>query len=263
MKYLILSGGSGTRLWPLSRKLFAKQFLELINNKSLLQNSVERIFDGRNKDDIFIVSNEESKFIVMDQMYEVISDYNKNNIIIEPISKNTCFAIVYSLLYFNDEDIIVTLSSDHFIKDEKQFLSVLKKAALCIKNGSIALLGIKSDTAKQNYGYIKAGKSIGNSAFEIEKFIEKPDIKTATGLIGEGYYLNAGVFIFTKKARFSEVKAYYRETLELYYNLEKKMMNNQEFSNDDYSGLSGISFDKAILEKSKNIITSLPGTFRN
>jgi len=252
MNFLILAGGSGTKLWPLSRKFFAKQFLTLFNDKSLLQNTVERIYkNSQLKNNIFIITNEDSKFIVYDQISKEIFDFDKKNIIVEPVSEGTLPAIIYGSSFFNENDIIIVLSSDHFINDEKEFFLTIKEAVnIAAKHNKIILIGIKPDSPKNIYGYILKGKNYNNNAYFVEEFIEKPYYSLIKDLINnENCLWNAGIFIFKIKTFLNELEEHAPLLYELYLRIK-----NENNLNQIYSEFQNSSFDKIILEKSKNLI---------
>ncbi len=257
MNFLILAGGSGTKLWPLSRKFFAKQFLTLFNEKSLLQNSVERIYKNNNsKNNLFIVTNEDSKFIVYDQMKEKLPDFDKNNVIVEPLSLGTLPAIIYGSLYFNEDDIITILSSDHFINDETNFFNTIKNAIEIADKDKIVIIGIKPDSPKNIYGYIFKGVSYDKKqAYIVEKFIEKPEIKMAEDFLKNSNCLwNAGIFVFRIKNFLKELKEYSLESYNIYLKLKELKEKKINIDKNIYSEFKNLSFDKVILEKSKNVI---------
>ncbi|MBP7552428.1 MAG: mannose-1-phosphate guanylyltransferase/mannose-6-phosphate isomerase [Spirochaetes bacterium] len=249
MKYLILAGGLGTRIWPLSRRLFPKLFLNLTSSISLFQETILRVKD-ENPANVFVVTTEELKFIVYDQILKSELKIPKENIIVEPVSKNTLAAISYGISRFDDDDVIAVLSSDHFIQSNEVFLRHLKKAVNGAKSGYITTLGIKVTSPIVDYGYIKKGESLSeNNLYKSVSFKEKPTLEEASKYYRDGLYLwNAGIFIFQKKTFVEELKKYHYEA--------EKLLNFYSDKNLDpkiYDSIPDISIDKGLLEKSDKI----------
>lgn len=249
MKYLILAGGLGTRIWPLSRRLFPKLFLNLTSSISLFQETILRVKD-ENPANVFVITTEELKFIVYDQILKSELKIPKENIIVEPVSKNTLAAISYGISRFDDDDVIAVLSSDHFIQSAEVFLRHLKKAVNGAKSGYITTLGIKVTSPIVDYGYIKKGEPLSeNNLYKSVSFKEKPTLEEASKYYRDGSYLwNAGIFIFQKKTFVEELKKYHYEA--------EKLLNFYSDKNLDpkiYDSIPDISIDKGLLEKSDKI----------
>ena len=260
MKYVILAGGSGTRLWPLSRRNFAKQFLNLVNDKSMLQDTACRV-SKQNGKDIFIISNKDSEFVITKQLSEILTDYKKENLIVEPIARNTAPAIAYGCLFFKPDDVIVILSSDHYIKDEKKFNNTLMKAEKIANKGYIVTLGIIPDSPKTGYGYIKKGSDKILEGFKVEKFVEKPDDLKAKEYIKDGnYFWNAGIFIFKVSVFLEELKKYSTDVFRIFEGLQKKQCQGKEITKKDFIKFPKISVDYAVMEKSDLLVVT-PGDF--
>lgn len=235
MNIIILAGGSGTRLWPLSRKHFPKQFLKFkeLENKSLFQLTFLRAINiNNNINEIFIVTNNEQKFLIMNEIEQLNIKFPEENILIEPSGKNTFPAISFAMQYVKEEALI--LSSDHLIKNEEVFLkSVFKAKELSFD--SLVLFGITPTCAHTGYGYIKYNQD----SFEVEEFIEKPDIKKAKEYIQKGFIWNAGIFFFNKNLFLEEVNKY---DLNIFNFILRKELG------EHYGDLKDISIDYAILE---------------
>jgi len=260
MNFLILAGGKGTRLWPLSRKYFSKQFLSLINNNTLIQETALRV-SKKNGDDIYIISNSESKFIIKEQMNEIFSKFCDKNLIIEPMGKNTAPAIAFSSLFFNDNDILAVLSSDHYVKDIKKFNNILEKAELMAQKGYIVTLGIIPTAPKTGYGYIKKSKTKIINGFLVDKFVEKPDITKAKKYIDDGnYFWNAGIFIFNIKTFKDELKKNAPDIFSILEKIKQKIDNNKNITIKDYDKFNNISIDYALMEKTDKL-TVIPSDF--
>ncbi len=241
MKYIILAGGTGKRLFPLSRKKKPKQFLKLFSDNTLIQETVLRLNSNKFK----IVSSKKNFYKLKDNLKE-INKYKKNRILLEPFGKNTAPAIIYALTQFEENDIIAVLPSDHYIKDNKKFDDCLKNAGEIADKGYIVTLGIVPQYPETGYGYIKKSRKLNDNSFLVEKFVEKPDLKTANKYLeSNNYYWNAGMFVFKKKTFISELKKIDRELYDFY----KKIKKNPETKNEEYKKIKNISIDYAVMEK--------------
>ena len=252
MHSIILCGGSGTRLWPLSRKNFPKQFLDLYSDRSLLQETYLRLKDIMPGENIFFVTNKDNFFNVFNQIREVEDGFSKDNIIIEPKSLNTAPAIALAIKYLkenvgvSEDEPILILPSDHYIRDKETFLDILKKAAQKIKD-KIGIIGITPKKPETGYGYIKRSKE-GDGYFEVEAFKEKPDRETAEKYLASGEYLwNSGMYLFNARTFAEELKKYSPEISE---NFEKSF---EEFESG-FEAMPSVSIDYAISERSNNMI---------
>ena len=199
---LIMAGGQGTRFWPLSRKDNPKQFLNLTDNqRTMLQDTVERIKPLVSPEQVFIATNKRYKKAIAEQLNEVPEE----NIIIEPYKRNTAPSIGLSSLYIEDKypgSNMLVLPADHLIKDDQRFLDILKKAVMiAASDRNIVTLGIEPTHPETGYGYIHFDNlyhSIDNDdIYEVEKFTEKPELKTAKRFLKKGTYLwNSGMFVW-------------------------------------------------------------------
>jgi len=259
MKALILAGGSGTRLWPLSRKNFPKQFLKLNGDKSLLQQTAERLLKAINPEDIIVMTNSDYKFHVLSDLQSLNSDLTtlSSNIILEPAFRNTAPAIALGIKYCIEklgcgEDEVVFISpSDHIIRPDERFAEYLKVSEDIAQKGYIVTLGITPDRPETGYGYIKVrsqkSKVKSQKFLGVEKFIEKPDAKTAARYAGRGnYYWNSGMFAFSIKTILNEFEKHAPEI---------RNMLNMDFDEMIYKfqQMPNISIDYAVLERSDKV----------
>jgi len=259
MKAIILAGGSGTRLWPLSRKNYPKQFLKLNGDKSLLQQTVERLLKIVPGEDIILMTNSEYKFHVLSDLRYLSLPIPESNIILEPASKNTAPAIALGVKYCleklgcSKDEVIFISPSDHIIRPDDEFVGYLKQAERIANKGHIVTFGIKPDRPETGYGYIKTNSrqsGINRQNFlEVKKFTEKPDLKTAKRYIGNGnYYWNSGMFAFTIGTMIEEFKKHMPEI-----NKMVKMDFNGMVAG--FNQMPDISMDYAVMEKSDKVVT--------
>lgn len=243
---LILCGGSGTRLWPLSRTLMPKQFVKLFNNQSLFQLTVER--NSTICDEQFIVSNSEQYFLALDQLEEL--GYENNRYLLEPIGRNTAPAIALACMALEPETIVLVTPSDHLIKNQDAYKMVVKKAQDLAKEGFLVTFGIKPSYAETGYGYIEADGE------DVKSFKEKPDAITAQKYVEQGnYYWNSGMFCF-KAGVFLEELAKYSPSI---YATSKKALENAvdesmiRIKHEAMLDIPEDSIDYAVMEKSNKV----------
>lgn len=254
MKVVILAGGSGKRLWPLSREGFPKQFLSLGQKSSLFQATIERFLKIVNPQDIIVITNEDYQFHVKDQLKN-IGQEGLVNIILEPIGRNTAAAIALAISYAKDllgaleKEVIFISPSDHIIPDNIKFKDYVEKAQIFAQEGSIVTFGIKPFKPETGYGYIKKGDFLQQDEdiknFRLECFTEKPDVDTAKQYLTSGqYFWNSGMFVFEIKTMLGEFSLHapiFYQAIETGY---------QKFFNDFFA-MPSISIDYAVMEKSK------------
>ena len=255
---VILSGGSGSRLWPLSRASYPKQYLNLDenNNFSLLQNTFLRL-KGLNKlREPIIISNEEQRFIVAEQMREI--NVKPNSIILEPFGKNTAPAIALAALTAlrNKKDpILLTLSSDHKIDDDENFKNAIEKGLLSVKNGRIVTFGIVPSRPETGYGYIESFEEISNTnkVSNIKKFIEKPNLELAKKLIRKkNYFWNSGIFLCKSSIFLNQLEKFEPEILSTCKKALKAGYEDLDFfriNPDIFTNCPNKSIDVAVMEK--------------
>lgn len=252
MYSLILCGGSGTRLWPLSRKNFPKQFLKLYSEHSLLQETFLRMQKVMPKENIFLVTNEENFFNVYNQIRDIYPGFEKSQIITEPASLNTAPAIALGVKYLLEKkkikktEPIIILPADHFIGNPKAFVRIVKKAMEKVAN-NIGTIGITPLAPETGFGYIKKGKK-EEEFFRVDSFKEKPDKQTAEQYLASGQFVwNSGMYLFNAKTFGDELKKY---APKLFAQFEKKF---EEFVGN-FAKLDSEAIDTAISEKSQKVI---------
>lgn len=204
---IILSGGSGTRLWPLSRSLYPKQFLPLHTEKTLFQETVARLKKS-GLDDPMVVCNEEHRFIVAENMQQM--GLKAHSIILEPVGRNTAPAIAAAALLAtndNNDPLLMVLPADHIIEDLDVFQAAIETAKSYAEKGHIVTFGIKPNEPNTGYGYIEMGEALSNNANKIKDFKEKPDLKTAEAFLEDGNFLwNSGMFCFKASSYLQELE---------------------------------------------------------
>lgn len=254
---LILAGGSGTRLWPISRKNYPKQFISIDNSGfSMFQRTVQRAKEI-GCTNIIIACNEEHKFHVLNQLGNSLN----SQIIIEPISKNTAPSIaVSSFLMANQANNIshniIVMSADHWIEDHEKFRESVENACSLASKEKIVAIGVDPLEPNDGYGYIKKGDKNLNG-YDVDKFVEKPSKKIAKKYIESKNYLwNCGIFVFKPKTFLNNLKIYSPDLYENCKKSFKSITKKYEFYKIDrsfYNKCENISIDYAVIEKSKNI----------
>ena len=248
MTNIILCGGNGTRLWPISRTLMPKQFVKLFNNKSLFQLTLSR--NSRVSEKQLIVSNTEQYFLALDQSQEFLRS-NNVSFLLEPIARNTAPAIALSCLALDSEEIVFVTPSDHLIKDELNYLKAVERASKLAQEGFIVTFGIKPSCPETGFGYIEADNE------EVMAFHEKPDIDTAKKYVSAGnYYWNSGMFCFKAKTFLLELEQFAPEIFHACvkaYECATRENSIICIQNDDMLAIPENSIDYAVMEKSKKV----------
>lgn len=252
MKSIILAGGSGSRLWPLSREEYPKQLLTLDKDESLLQKTFNRLCKFSKPSDIVTVTNIKHYSNIKLQLNKIDSS---NIAIGEPFGKNTAPAIASTLQYFIqqgcEDDVVLVVPSDHLIKDVEAFNRTVEKGKKLAEQGYIVTFGIKPTYPETGYGYIKTEKPL-TVGYKVERFVEKPDLETAKMYIDSGkYYWNGGIFMGKISTFMNEFKNF---TPDIYKNLEElDFSNTTQIDYSVYEKMPSISIDYAIMEKSDKI----------
>lgn len=243
---IILAGGSGSRLWPLSRELYPKQLLNLHAEKSLLQSTFERLHKFIPAENIISIANTKHQANVKMQLGKL----SQNSIILaEPISKNTAPAIALGVKYIiennNDEETILVVPSDLLIEHNEKFIQTINEAQVFVDKGYIVTFGIKPDYPETGFGYICAENNI------VKSFTEKPDKQTAENYIKQNnYYWNSGIFMFKASVMMKELEKYCPEISSIITNIN---CSDKTIPFTEFDKMPSISIDYAVMEKSKNI----------
>ncbi len=247
---IILCGGSGTRLWPISRTLMPKQFVKLFADKSLFQLTVER--NSKICDSQMIVSNIEQYFLALDQLAEL--QQTNNQYLLEPVARNTAPAIALACMALADEgngdEMVLVTPSDHLIKNEAKYQKVLQQAQTLAQSDNLVTFGIAPTFAETGFGYIEADD------FDVLAFHEKPDLKTAEQYLEAGnYYWNSGMFMFKASVFLAELRTHslatYKATQTAFKNANKGEMIRVNYH--DMSNIPENSIDYAVMEKSDKV----------
>ena len=208
---VIIAGGSGTRLWPLSRALYPKQLLDLVNEHTMLQDTVLRVIDFEDAGSPIILCNEDHRFMVAEQLQAI--NVGDASIILEPIGRNTAPAVAVAALKaltIDSDSLILVLPADHFIQNVEAFHKAIGTGLSFAENGNLLTFGIVPDGPETGYGYIKKDALLEKSeAYTIKEFVEKPDIETAQKYINSGeYYWNSGMFLFKASRVLEELEKF-------------------------------------------------------
>lgn len=257
---VIMAGGTGSRLWPMSRELYPKQFLRLNGDQSMLQDTVSRL-DGLNVSAPVLICNEQHRFLAAEQLRQI--DRLSNNIILEPVGRNTAPAIAlaaHSIIDSGQNPLMLILAADHVIENTQAFHQAIHEATPLAKQGKLVTFGIVATGPETGYGYIQRGDSFGKSAFDVRRFVEKPDLATAEEYLASGeYYWNSGMFLFSAERYLQELATFRPDILEAC----KKAMSGvkvdsaQDFIRVDLEAFSNCpdeSVDYAVMENTSDAV---------
>lgn len=254
---IIMCGGSGTRLWPLSRAQFPKQFLPLVNDSSMLQDTISRV-PAINQSSIFIC-NEDHRFLVAEQVKQ--SNCLKQTILLEPEGRNTAPAVALAALNIlanQDDALMLVLAADHVIQDVDKFHDSIKIAVKAAEQGKLVTFGIVPTHAETGYGYIKEGDTKGNGYYSVDKFVEKPNIDLATEYLDSGGYLwNSGMFLFKASRYIEELSKFRPDILQACKKAMSSVQIDLDFlrpNKDDFLACESESIDYAVMEKTKDAV---------
>lgn len=255
---VILSGGSGSRIWPLSRKAYSKQFLSLNSDISLLQQTAKRVSNKEIFENPLVVCGNEHRFLIDDQLEKI--DILPLKVLLEPMAKNTAAAIALAAFYAEKEgrghDTMLILPSDHAINDVDAFCSTILEGEKVAQKGKIVTFGIVPTKPETGYGYIQKSSEKIESGFKVKAFIEKPSLAKAKVYVkSDDYFWNAGIFLFTVETFLKELK----EHSPIIYKATKEAVEKGEGSDvfkpesNAFDNNEDLSIDYALMEKSQNV----------
>jgi mannose-1-phosphate guanylyltransferase len=251
---VILAGGSGTRLWPLSRKYYSKQYLELFGGTTMLQSTVARI-DSLSSSAPFVICNEETRFLAAEQMRKIGQD--KALILLEPVGRNTAPAIALAALEAlvnGDDPVLLVMPADHKINDPDAFSAAVEVALPLALLDCLVTFGITPTRPEPGYGYIRSGIKISDSdAFKIDAFVEKPDLETARNYVATGkYFWNSGIFMFRASRYLTELEASRPDVLDACraaHAHKERDLHFLRFNEAAFLNCPDVSIDYAVMEK--------------
>jgi mannose-1-phosphate guanylyltransferase/mannose-6-phosphate isomerase len=253
---LILSGGSGTRLWPVSRKNLPKQFLVLAGKGTLFQQTVERTRRLPGAGAPIVIANEGHRFLAADQLLE--AGVEGATIVLEPLGRNTAPAIALGALQALERDAdatLLVLPADHLIGDAAAFAAAVAQAVPLAEQGWLVTFGIRPDRAETGFGYIRRGEAVGEAAYRVERFVEKPDLGNAQAYLADGGYdWNSGMFLF-KAARYLEEMAEHAPAMltavRAAHASAKVDLDFVRIDHDAFAQVPADSIDYAVMEKTR------------
>ncbi|MFB3136029.1 MAG: mannose-1-phosphate guanylyltransferase/mannose-6-phosphate isomerase [Rhodospirillales bacterium] len=251
---VILSGGAGTRLWPVSRTLYPKQLLPLVSDRTMLQQSVQRV-SGKVFAPPVVVCNEEHRFLIAGQLREL--DIAPSRMVLEPVGRNTAPAAAVAALLLAGDDadaVMLLLPSDHVIEDVSGFLAAVKTGLAAAENGALVTFGIPPTGPETGYGYIRRGAACAglDGCFRVGRFVEKPDLETARGYVDAGDYdWNSGMFLFRAGRYLEELERLKPEMVECCRRAVAGAVEDLDFLRleaEAFSGIEPLSIDYAVME---------------
>ena len=256
---IIMAGGSGSRLWPLSRQLNPKQFLPLADaDFSMLQATIQRL-DGLGAALPRLICNEQHRFLAAEQLR--LLGLEKANILLEPVGRNTAPAIALAALQAcseSDDPILLVLAADHLIQDVDAFQTCIQTALPLAQDGKLVTFGIVPTHAETGYGYIEQGIDVGIGGFKVSRFVEKPDLVTAQEYLANGsYFWNSGMFMFRASRYLQELEAFRPDILAACRAALAGGSQDMHFTRVDEAAFAACpddSVDYAVMEKTSDAV---------
>ena len=262
---VILSGGSGTRLWPLSRELYPKQLLPLVGKGTMLQETLARLSGVENVAEPIVVCNESHRFLVAEQLLE--AGTKPQSIILEPCGRNTAPAIAIAAMAAvtqgqpsqskGVDPVLLILPADHVIQNVKAFQAAVSIGVRAAEQGSLVTFGVVPDKPETGYGYIKRGSGAG-PAFPIAQFVEKPDLATAQRYVDSGeYFWNSGMFLFRASVVLEELRSHAPDIYQACaqaFTSAKRDLDFTRLPEKEFAACPSNSFDYAVMEKTKHAV---------
>lgn len=253
MKPVIMAGGSGSRLWPMSRQALPKQFLRLAGEKTMLQETLARLTGVADLSKPIVICNEDHRFLVAEQLRQAQVDHD--GILLEPFGRNTAPAIALAALHANqsgEDPILLVLAADHLIQNSTAFHQAIEKARELAEQGEFVTFGVVPDQAHTGYGYIQTGVETQPGVHKVGQFVEKPDAETAKSYLQAGSYLwNSGMFAFKASAYLEVLGRLAPEMLQICQNAicsESKDLEFIRIDADIFSECPNDSIDYAVIE---------------
>jgi mannose-1-phosphate guanylyltransferase/mannose-6-phosphate isomerase len=257
---VILSGGAGTRLWPLSRAALPKQLLPLVTDKTMLQDTALRLAGRAGMMAPLIVCGNEHRFLVAEQMREI--GVQPLGILLEPVGRNTAPAVAAAAHYLKAVDpqaVMLVLPADHVIKDVDAFYAAIERAAAQVEGGALATFGIVPTAPETGYGYIQSGEPLAaEGCFKVAKFVEKPDRETAQGFVDAGnFFWNSGMFLFRAEAYLAELAQFQPDMAKFSGEAVTKGYRDLDFCRLDepaFTACPSDSIDYAVMEHTRHAV---------
>lgn len=266
---VILSGGSGTRLWPVSRRAYPKPFMKMADGQTLAEKTLRRALGLAGVKDVLTVTGRDHYFITRDEYLRHAGiDAEQLHFLLEPVARNTAPAIALAACLVADrwgaDARMLIMPADHVIQDEPAFAKAVESASLLAAEGHMVTFGIHPTHPETGYGYIRMGGELGGSGNQVDRFVEKPPLETAKEYLESGQYLwNSGMFCFTAE-RYLEALGKHmpdlRQQAEQCWHISDTRANPVELDGASFSCMAGISIDYAVMEKAEHAAV-VPGTF--
>lgn len=257
---VILSGGSGTRLWPSSRSLYPKQLLALASKHSMLQETVLRLSGFTGISDPIVVCNQEHRFIIAEQLQQI--GVTNARLILEPEGKNTAPAAYIASLYvqreYGKEATLLVLPADHLIRNIETFQQAVHSAVAISQQDYLVTFGVQPSHPETGYGYIRCGEALSEDAYRVDRFVEKPDLDTAKNYLAENKYLwNSGMFVFSAREFQKEMQHYapaITSACQLAFERAKTDLDFVRLDPEAFAQSPSDSIDYAVMEKTKKAV---------